>query len=306
VKENNKIKNWLSAFRLRTLPLSLSCILLGSFLAYSNKPFSLLVLILAILTTLFLQILSNLANDYGDSEKGTDNETRIGPERAIQSGSISFAQMKKAIYIFGTLSLVSGISLIYFGMSGLTLQYYIGFFVLGLLAIWAAVKYTVGENAYGYRGLGDVFVFLFFGLTGVMGTYFMHTHRFDLDVLLPASAVGFLSVGVLNLNNMRDRISDQASGKNTLAVKFGFKGSKVYHTIILSAALISICLFTMMNYHSPLQLLFLIAFPLIIHNMISVIKIAEPKQYDPLLKKLAMSTLLFVLTFGIGLVVVSG
>jgi len=302
MKTENKLKSWLQAFRLRTLPLSLSCILLGSFLAYANKPFSGLVLTLAILTTLFLQILSNLANDYGDSEKGTDNDSRIGPERAIQSGSISFAEMKRAIYIFGVLAFVSGLSLIYFGMSGLPLSYYLGFLLLGLLAIWAAIKYTVGDNAYGYRGLGDVFVFLFFGLTGVMGTYFLHTHSFDLDVLLPASTVGFLSVGVLNLNNMRDRISDQASGKNTLAVKFGFKGSKIYHTIIMLSAIASVCLFTLMNYQSPFQLIFLLAFPLIIHNIITVIKIVEPKQYDPLLKKLAMTTLLFVLTFGIGLI----
>ncbi len=298
----NKSKAWLKAFRLRTLPLSLSSIFLGSFLAHSVNAFDWRILLLASLVTLFLQILSNLANDYGDAVSGVDDDTRIGPQRAIQSGLISKDEMKKAIIVFGILALLSGVLLIWIGTQGLDLKVFAGFFLLGLLAIWAAIKYTVGKNPYGYKGFGDVFVFLFFGLTGVMGTFFLHTHFLAWDILLPASAVGFLSMGVLNLNNMRDRIEDQKHGKNTLAVKLGFKGSKVYHVSILLLAILSAVLFTIFNWSSPVQLLFLLSLPLILSNIISVMKINDPKNFDPLLKKLAMSTLLFVLTFGIGLI----
>ena len=214
-------KNWLVAFRLRTLPLALSSIILGSMLAYADGIFSWPVAILAVTTTLFLQILSNLANDYGDSVSGVDNEHRVGPSRSVQGGAITASQMRRAVFLFAFLSLASGIGLIIVGTRGLQLESTLIYLVLGLGAIAAAIKYTVGKNPYGYQGLGDLFVFIFFGLVGVCGTYYLHTHQLPWDILLPAASVGLLSVAVLNLNNLRDRESDAASGKRTLVVKLG-------------------------------------------------------------------------------------
>lgn len=293
----------MSAFRLRTLPLSLSSIALGSFLAEGIGAFRWSVFLLAALTTLFLQILSNLANDYGDSVKGVDNADRIGPQRSVQSGAISSKSMRNAIVVFSVLSLVSGVWLILEGTVGLNQLYVFGFLALGLGAIAAAIKYTVGERPYGYSGMGDLFVFIFFGLTGVAGTYFLHTHRFDWIVLLPASAIGCLSAGVLNLNNLRDRENDKRSGKNTLVVKLGARVGKIYHLTLLIVAVSAGVIFTALNYHSPTQLLFLITLPLLFINSRAVLTNEKPRELDPQLKKLALTTFLFALTFGTGLII---
>jgi len=299
----SKTKAWLSAFRLRTLPLALSSIALGSLLSAFQGTFNWAVMALAITTTIFLQVLSNLANDYGDGIKGTDNENRIGPARAIQSGSISVQSMKRALYLFSALSLVSGLALIWIGLADLNRIYIIGFLALGILAIAAAIKYTVGKTAYGYHGLGDVFVFLFFGITGVLGTYFLHTHTFDPLVLLPAATLGFLSAGVLNLNNMRDRVSDAQSGKRTLVVLLGGKKAKVYHLFLLVGALGCAVVYTLFQEHSLWQWLYLITVPLLLLNAKAVISNQQPAELDPQLKKLALTTLLFALTFGFGLLI---
>ncbi len=299
----NKTQAWIKAFRLRTLPLALSSIALGSLLAYAEDLFNWLVLVLAITTTLFLQILSNLANDYGDSVSGADNEERIGPERAVQSGVISLKEMRNAIILFVVLSLASGIGLIYVGTKGIAFHYGILFLVLGLGAIAAAIKYTVGKKPYGYSGLGDIFVFLFFGLTGVLGTYYLHAHQLPLDKLFPAAALGFLSAGVLNLNNMRDREPDAKVGKNTLAVKLGAKGAKVYHIILITGAMACAEIYTLLNYRSDYQLIFLVTLPMLLIHIKVVWQNTEPAKLDPQLKKLAMTTLFFALTFGLGLII---
>ena len=298
----SKTKAWIHAFRLRTLPLALSGISMGSFLAAFDGTFSWGIFILATITALFLQILSNLANDYGDSVKGTDGDGRIGPERAVQSGLISLQEMRIAIIIFSILALLPGLWLIKEGTEGLDIGVSFVFLLLGILAIIAAIKYTVGSNPYGYAGLGDLFVFIFFGLTAVAGTYYLHTHQFSWDVLLPASSLGLLSAGVLNLNNMRDRENDQLNNKNTLVVKLGGNNAKLYHAFLLITAIILALGYTAVNYHSPIQLLFLFAVPLILMNLRTVWQNREPKLLDPLLKKLALSTVFFVLTFGIGLI----
>ena len=299
----SKTKAWIHAFRLRTLPLALSSILMGSFAADAHDGFNWQVLVLAITTTIFLQILSNLANDYGDAVTGADNEERVGPERAIQSGAITKGEMRKAMVVFVLLSLLSGIALIYFGLQGLSLTYVAGFFALGIAAIAAAIKYTVGKNPYGYSGLGDLFVFLFFGITGVVGTYYLHTHAFSFEILLPASAMGFLSAGVLNLNNMRDRENDAKVGKRTLVVLIGAQSAKVYHTVLIVGALVVTGTYTLLNFHSLYQLLFLITVPLLAMNLKAVLTNQHPRELDPQLKKLALTTLLFSLTFGIGLII---
>jgi 1,4-dihydroxy-2-naphthoate polyprenyltransferase len=295
------IKIWIKAFRLRTLPLALSSVALGCFVANYDGAFNWKIGILAAFTTLFLQILSNLANDYGDSKHGTDNHKRVGPQRAVQSGIIAPREMKRVVILFMVLSLMSGLWLIYEGTKGIPFINVALFFVIGLGAIAAAVKYTIGDHPYGYSGFGDLFVFIFFGLTGVIGTYYLHTHKLNWEILLPASAMGFLSAGVLNLNNMRDRVNDRVSGKNTLVVIMGIQKAKWYHFFLIAGSVITGLTYMIINYHSPLQLLFLITLPMLWINVAVVFKNTVPEELDPYLRKLAITSLLFSLAFGIGL-----
>ena len=297
------LKPWIQAFRLRTLPLALSSVALGCFIAYYDRGFNWKVCVLAVLTTLLLQILSNLANDYGDSKHSVDSKNRVGPERAVQSGLIKPKEMKRVVIFFMVLSLISGLWLIYEGTKGISILTVLIFLILGLGAIAAAVKYTIGESPYGYSGFGDLFVFLFFGLTGVIGTYFLNTHSFKWELLLPASALGFLSAGVLNLNNMRDRENDRNSGKNTLVVKMGISNAKWYHLFLLAGSVICGLTYMLLNYHSPFQMLFLLTIPFLWINVVVVFNNTIPEELDPYLKKLAITNLLFSLSFGIGLII---
>ena len=296
----SKTKAWIHAFRLRTLPLALSSIILGSLLAASHQSFNTRIFILAILTTLFLQILSNLANDLGDSISGADNENRVGPERAVQSGIISKSEMKGMLYVFIILSLISGSLLIYDAAQIISLQEALVIFAIGILAILAAINYTVGKNPYGYMGFGDLFVFIFFGLVGVMGCYFLHTGSLHWDILFPASSVGLLSAGVLNLNNMRDIKNDAETGKRTLVVKIGSKAAKNYHLTILSLAMLFAIAYSILNFGTVYQFIYILSFPLILRNIYIVFINQKPRDLDPELKKLALSCFFFSLTFGLG------
>jgi 1,4-dihydroxy-2-naphthoate octaprenyltransferase len=294
----SKTQAWLYAFRLRTLPLALSSIITGSFIAY-HQVFSWTILGLAILTTLLLQILSNLANDYGDSEKGTDNDDRIGPKRAVQVGILSFAEIRRAIILCSLLCLLSGSSLIYLSLGRESLSSLL-FLALGLAAIAAAIKYTVGKGAYGYYGMGDIFVMLFFGIVGVSGSYFLQSHQFDSYILLPSLTIGCFSCGVLNLNNMRDRISDQKANKNTIVVKMGAYNAKIYHTTLIICGWLFALAFSFKQFHSSICFLYVLTAPLFWRNLISVWKISDPKDFDPFLKQLAISTFIFSILFAIG------
>ncbi|MGB0805700.1 MAG: 1,4-dihydroxy-2-naphthoate polyprenyltransferase [Salibacteraceae bacterium] len=293
-------KAWLSAFRLRTLPLAIAGILLGSFLALAQDKHNWIISLMAILTATLLQVLSNLANDYGDFTKGTDNENRVGPERAMQSGAINKKQMKNALILFSALSLLSGVVLLWVSFGTEKLLYALLFLFIGLSAIWAAIKYTVGDSAYGYQGLGDVFVFLFFGLVSVVGVYFLNVQSIDLKILLPASALGLLSTGVLNLNNTRDIENDKASNKNTLAVKLGYQKAKFYQLVLFLFALICTETYLLVNMNGVLAHLYLLSFIPLTIVIIKVLKTEIPKDLDPLLKVQAISTLLFAVTFGLG------
>jgi 1,4-dihydroxy-2-naphthoate octaprenyltransferase len=293
---------WIKAFRLRTLPLALSATILGSFLGFAAGQFKWGVFIFGSLTTLFLQILSNLANDYGDARKGTDNEQRLGPLRVTQTGLVSLKQMRLMISLFVLLSLVSGSLLIWSGLRDGNMLVYVMFFLLGFSAIFAAIKYTIGKRPYGYMGLGDIMVFIFFGILGVAGTYFLHTRSFHLSILLPASSVGLLSVGVLNLNNLRDRENDKRSGKFTLVVRMGVPWAKAYHVILLGTAFLFALAYTVMHFESYIQLLLLIPVPLLVSDVKQVITNTVPVELNRELKKLAVATLLFSLSFGLGLV----
>jgi len=295
-----KTSSWIKAFRLRTLPLAMASIIMGSFLAVYDGIYNWTVIILTILTTLFLQILSNLANDYGDSQKGTDNIQRVGPERTVQSGEIALGQMKTAVIVFVVLSLVSGISLLYFAF-GDELWKALIFLLIGIGAILAAIKYTVGNKAYGYSGFGDLFVFIFFGIVGVVGTYYLNNHSFRWDILLPAISVGSFSVGVLNLNNMRDITNDINSGKRTVASRFGLTRAKLYHEFLIHGGGTASTIFIVLNYSSPWNLLYMVLMPIFLFDLIKIHKIKEKAMFDPFLKRLAISTLLFSILFGIGL-----
>lgn len=283
-------KAWLQAARLRTLPLSVSGILVGCFYAFSQGFTNYSILGFALLTTLGLQILSNFANDYGDGVKGTDNENRIGPQRAIQSGAITVTEMKKGIIITSVLTLVAAIVLIYLSFGKDNFGYSVFFFFLGLAAIAAAIKYTVGNSAYGYKGLGDLFVFIFFGLVSVIGCYFLFAKQIDNLVLLPAITIGLLSVAVLNLNNMRDQASDALSGKNTIVVKMGAKNAKIYHYTVIITALALTLVFAILSDFKVIQYIFLIAYVPFILHIKTVAKNTEPRALDPELKKVALGT----------------
>lgn len=296
----SKVVLWLSTMRLRTLPLSVSGIILASALAEYNGCFRLDIFILSILTTLSFQILSNLANDYGDGVKGTDNNERVGPQRAIQSGKISPDEMFNAIRINILICIALSIFLIFaaFGVKHFLLT--ILFFILGIASILAALRYTIGDKAYGYRALGDIFVFIFFGLLSVMGCYVLYAKTFDHVVVLPACTIGLLSVAVLNLNNMRDLESDKQSGKITMAVKLGAKRIKSYHFFIVISAMILSALFGFLYFTDILNLIFVITYiPLIVHlNKVS--KVSDLKLLDPELKKLAFTTFFLAVLMAIG------
>jgi 1,4-dihydroxy-2-naphthoate octaprenyltransferase len=293
------MKTWLSAFRLRTIPLSLSCIGMAAFLAAAAGKFDGLLFGLCCLTTIFLQVLSNLANDYGDSINGADHAGRKGPQRAVQSGVITSMQMRRAVVLFAILCLVSGIGLLLIAF-GLDWNALLFFLVLGLLCIVAAIAYTVGRKPYGYAGLGDLSVLIFFGLVGVMGSLYLFTRRVDYVDILPALSCGFFSIAVLNVNNVRDIESDREAGKFSIPVRIGRDKAIAYHWFLLSAGTATAIVYTFLRYESPWQFLFLPVIVLFIRNGLAVTKLPSDKL-DPYLKQMAMSTLLFVLTFGVGL-----
>ncbi len=296
------IKPWIAAFRLKTLPLALSNTIMGSALAASTDKFRWPVFGLAALTTILLQIMSNMANDYGDFVNGKDTAERIGPKRMVQSGEIAPKTMFCGIIIIGILTALSGLSLILIGTTGIDIGNMLIFGALGIGAIVAAIKYTVGKNPYGYRGLGDVFVFIFFGLVGVIGTYFLHTQSFSWDLLLPASAMGLLSTGVLNMNNLRDYETDKNANKRTIVVSMGPKKAKIYHLFLVGGAILLAIIYTLINYKSPWQWLFLLSIPILLLNLKTVFTYKNSIELYPELGKLAMGTLLFAISFGVGLI----
>jgi 1,4-dihydroxy-2-naphthoate polyprenyltransferase len=286
-------KAWIISLRLRTLPLALSTIFMGSILAAAQGHFKLEVLVFAALTTLFLQILSNLSNDYGDAVSGADNEMRVGPQRMIQSGIITLKEMKRAMTVSVVMSFISGVLLLYFAFDGFFWVQAL-FLLLGVGAILAAIRYTVGSSPYGYRGLGDVYVFVFFGLLGVAGTWFLHTSLWQWPVLLPAATIGFFSAGVLNLNNIRDIESDRQSRKITLVVRMGRRSASWYHLFLIAAGWLSILVFVV--FYAPEWRIWpiFLSLPLFAKNVYTVFRNNQAHALDPELRNLALSTLLFV------------
>jgi 1,4-dihydroxy-2-naphthoate polyprenyltransferase len=297
----SKTQAWIKAFRLRTLPLSLSGIVLGSLIAFHDNFWNTSIFIGAICTTVLFQILSNLANDLGDSQKGTDNKDRIGPERAVQSGLISIKEMKMAVILFSILSAVSATWLIYIGTLNMPQNVLIFYSVLALLCILAAITYTVGRKAYGYHGLGDLMVFLFFGFVSVLGVYSLYSKTFEWVNVLPAITIGLLSTAVLNLNNMRDISNDRNSGKITLVVRMGPNLSKVYHSLMVMGAFVSLFYF-LVEKKINLAFIGLIPFVLLFLHVRKVMETKDPKNFDPELKKVALLTFAVSILTGLGLI----
>ncbi|MEQ9187268.1 MAG: 1,4-dihydroxy-2-naphthoate polyprenyltransferase [Cryomorphaceae bacterium] len=298
-KEASKTKAWLGAMRLRTLPLALASTLTGGFLAMNDGSFDVGVLVLTALTTVLLQINSNLANDYGDFSHGTDNDERIGPQRAMQSGIISGREMRNSIGIASVLSFLSGITLLYYApldwmTSGLLL-------VFGVAAIVASIRYTAGRNPYGYRGLGDVSVMAFFGVLGVVGSYLCQMGSVEMDILLPAISIGAFSTGVLNVNNTRDIESDRNAGKITLAVRMGPIRARAYHVVLLAIGCTAFLGYAMRHFEWGWDWLFLATYPLFAWNAYQVHSNRISQALDPMLKQLALSTFLFALLIGLGI-----
>lgn len=302
------MKKWIKAARLRTLPLSLSGIILGLATAYSKIGLSINyieIVVLCLFTTLVFQVLSNYANDYGDAEKGTDNLERIGPMRSIQSGEITAKQMKNAIIACSIIGLASSILLIYFSFGRDSIGISLVYLVLAIAAIAAAIKYTMGSNAYGYRGFGDVFVYIFFGLVSTVGSYYLVAHQIDETVLFAANAVGLLSVAVLNMNNMRDYENDKKMNKKTLVVKMGVEQAKIYHCSLLLIAVISFLLFGLNLHLKGYYYIFIILlFIPIFQNAYHVITNKQLKKLDIELKRLSLTTFFISLCLAIFAIII--
>ena len=294
-------RSWILACRPKTLLLALSSTLVGSAVAVMDDGFRWSVFWLVTVTALLLQILGNLANDYGDFVNGKDNVERIGPRRMVQTGEISAKQMLIGIIIVAILCFLCGATLVFTSVGNRFWEIMI-FGILGVCAIAAAVKYTTGKNPYGYRGLGDIFVFIFFGLVGVGGTYFLHTLTFRFDVLLPATTVGLLSIGVLNMNNMRDFETDSNSGKRTLVVIFGQQWAKFYHLFLIIATIACTVIFTLLNYKTPWQWLFLICLPPLVINLYKVFTYKTNIELYPELPRISIAAFLFAIGFMVGMV----
>lgn len=294
------MKNWIAAARPRTLPLALASIILGSFLALANRHFNWQIALLAALTTICLQILSNFANDYGDAVSGKDTEMRVGPRRAVATGDITKEAMLRGIIITSVLSLISGIWLLIESFRNAGAGIFWFFLILGLLSIAAAIGYTNGKRPYGYAGFGDIAVLMFFGWVGVLGTYFLHTLAFDLILLLPATSVGLFATGVLNINNIRDIETDTLTGKRSIPARLGLPLAIRYHWGLLIAGMACAVAYSFLTGDSGLSYLYLLAFPLFMLNGRAVATHKRPVELNARLGQLALTTLLFVVLFGLG------
>ncbi|APZ03752.1 MULTISPECIES: 1,4-dihydroxy-2-naphthoate polyprenyltransferase [Kosakonia] len=291
---------WLESLRPKTLPLAFAAIVVGTVLAWWQGYFDPLVAALALITAGLLQILSNLANDYGDAIKGSDKPDRIGPLRGMQKGAISLGQMKRALLIVIVLSCVSGLWLV--SAATQTMADFVGFLALGGLSIIAAITYTVGKRPYGYQGLGDISVLTFFGWISVMGSWYLQAHTLIPAIFLPATACGLLATAVLNINNLRDIDSDRENGKHTLVVRLGPVNARRYHAGLLAGALLCFALFNLISLHSLWGWLFLLAAPLLFKQARYVLRERDPRAMPPMLERTVKGALLTNLLFVLGII----
>lgn len=299
MNKNSTFAIWFSTARPKTLPLALASIMIGSALAYWAGKFDLITTLLAFITTILLQILSNFANDYGDHVKGSDTAERIGPLRAIQHGVITGEQLKMAVIILSALSFISGAALSFYAYEGI--EDLLVFLGLGVISIVAAITYTVGKKAYGYLGLGDLFVLIFFGFVAVIGVFYLQAHSLPAMIFIPAFGCGLLSVAVLNINNLRDINQDRKAGKNTLIVRIGSKNGRIYHAILLVLAVVSYLIFAILNFEHWYNYLFLLAVPLLVKHGLFVYRHQDPIELRPILGQMAGLALITNLLFSLGI-----
>lgn len=294
------IKSWISALRPRTLFLAVATTICGNAIAYSAGAFNIYVCILTMITATLLQLLSNLANDLGDFQHGTDiTGGRLGPTRTVQSGAITPSEMKKAILVTIIITCIVGLCLVYFALQFMPLFYFFLFIFLGAASIIAAIKYTAGDNPYGYKGLGDIFSFIFFGLVSTVGTFYLNVHSLTFQPWLPAIGMGLFTAAVLNINNMRDMENDRTSGKITLAIRFGRKGSRVYHAILTIAGILCFVMYSLLysnQWYQFLYIILLVPFIIILKN---IVKTDSDKELDPYLKFTSMSAFFLSIAFAV-------
>ena len=299
MNKNSTFAIWFSTARPKTLPLALASIIIGSALAYWAGKFNLITTLLAFITTILLQVLSNFANDYGDHVKGSDTAERIGPLRAIQHGAITGEQLKMAVIVLSVLSFISGAALSFYAYEGI--EDLLVFLGLGVISIVAAITYTVGKKAYGYLGLGDLFVLIFFGFVAVIGVFYLQAHSLPLMIFIPAFGCGLLSVAVLNINNLRDINQDRKAGKNTLIVRIGSKNGRIYHAILLALSVVSYLIFAILNFKHWYNYLFLLAVPLLVKHGLFVYRHQDPIELRPILGQMAGLALITNLLFSLGI-----
>ncbi|MFU2082990.1 1,4-dihydroxy-2-naphthoate polyprenyltransferase [Gallibacterium anatis] len=297
--ESNKCKMWFETARPKTLPLAIASIVTGSALAYYYHQFNGTIALLALITATLLQIVSNFANDYGDHIKGSDTAERIGPLRGIQQGAITFSQLRLGLILVTLASMISGAALI--AVACQTWNDVLAFIVLGILAIIASITYTVGKKPYGYMGLGDVSVFIFFGLLGVCGTFYLQSHLLNWAMVLPAMMSGLLAVAVLNINNLRDIEQDKKSGKNTLIVRIGAVAGRYYHISLLILATLFALLFALYHFQHWYSFIFILVLPLLAKHAVFVMNYRDALQLRPMLAQMAKLALLFNIIFSLGL-----
>ena len=280
--------------RLRTLPLSLAGVLLGLLLANTA---SWPVFLLTLLTTVCLQILSNVSNELGDHLSGTDQEGRSGPAYSLQQGTLTERDLRRTIVVMAVLCAVFGTLMVWCSFGTLLSAPALSLLALGAAAIAAAIRYTLGKNPYGYRGWGDLYVFLFFGLVSVMGGYYVAAHTLSPWLLLPASAVGCFSVGVLNVNNIRDMKSDAAT-RTTVALKLGLRRARIYQTALIAAGWVLMTVYAATEPLHWLHFAYVLALPGFLKHLHGVWT-REDRALDPMLPVLVVSTFTFALLAGI-------
>ena len=293
------LKACLRSMRLRTLPLSLAGIVLGVLLAAKICDYDLLTVVLLALTTVCLQILSNLSNELGDTLSGTDRSDRQGIHYSIQDGEMTVPEMKRLIGCFAVLSCLVGFAMVWSAFGTVLAPLPAAFLALGAAAVWAAMHYTLGKHPYGYRGLGDIFVFIFFGLATVCGGYFLTCLVWDWRILLPAAAIGCFSVAVLNVNNIRDMKSDAAT-RTTVALKLGLRRARIYQTVLIAAGWVLMTVFAATEPLRWLHFAYVLALPGFVKHLHGVWT-REDRALDPMLPLLVVSTFTFALFAGITL-----
>ena len=286
-----KVKYWIQAARIQTLPLSISGILVGSSFAYNINSFDNIIFFLSIITATSFQVLSNFANDYGDGILGTDNQ-RIGPDRVIASGKLSLKELKKGIVINVFISITFSYSLIKYSFKS---DYFLIliFLILSISSIVAAIKYTMGKSPYGYHGLGDIFVFIFFGYVSVFGSFFLQTKIINYELFILAAIIGFLCVGVLNLNNIRDIENDSAMNKKTIPTRIGFSNAKIYQTFLILFSIVLTALLTLKFKPSYNYIFVVIGILPLVYHLFKVRQAKNPIEFKPLLKQLAVSSFFY-------------